>query len=235
MKSLEKFPSAKEILEEAKKMRADDINDLHSTTYDLMLNYKQRYYQKKVSQFLKNTSLKGKQLREVKQKMLTPIEAAGVTYSNFMEEASRRISQIFQVISGNIAELCIENFLIETGLEEGIHFTRKQKHTDFIFYYPNRTKPEKEHRLEVKNVKLRERGTRGLAFDGDSMAGFFDDSSEFTQDNIAVIEAHCLKTGGYCYLPPQTLEKIKHRINRFRNNTILAGDMKHFVQTGSLP
>jgi hypothetical protein len=38
-----------------------------------------------------------------------------------------------------------------------------------MVYYPDLRNQKSKHRVEVKNVKLRERGVRGLAFDGDSM------------------------------------------------------------------
>lgn len=119
-----------------------------------------------------------------------------------MEEVSRRISQTFQVISGNIAELCVERELIKVGLKFGVHYVKKAERTDFIIYYPQKEGFKKKHRVEVKNVKLRERGTRGLAFDGDTMIGFFNQPSEFTASNIEVIDNHCRKTNGYCYVPP---------------------------------
>ena len=52
-----------------------------------------------------------------------------------MEETSRRISQTFQVISGNIAELCVERELIKIGLKLGVHYVKKAERTDFIIYY----------------------------------------------------------------------------------------------------
>jgi len=89
-------------------------------------------------------------------------------------------------------------------------------------------------RLHEKTFKLRERGTRGLAFDGDSMIGFFNQPSEFTESNIKVIDEHCKHTGGYCYVPEDTLRQIKHKTKRFRPNTEFARDMENFTKTGSI-
>jgi hypothetical protein len=50
-----------------------------------------------------------------------------------------------------------------------------------------------KHRIEVKNVKIRERATRGLLFDGDSLFGFFDDESEFTESNVEKMYFYTLK------------------------------------------
>lgn len=82
--------------------------------------------------------------QRIKAKMLEPItireKKKAITFSNFMEEVSRRMSQRFQPISGNLAELCFVNELSKYGLIEGMHFTHKrakQARTDFIIYYPN--------------------------------------------------------------------------------------------------
>ena len=64
------------------------------------------------------------------------------------------------------------------------------------------------------------------------MIGFFNQPSEFTASNIEVIENHCKKTGGFCYIPPETLKKIKYKNSRFKSNTEFAKDMKRFVETG---
>ena len=226
------FPSADDLVKEAAATKPKDLNALHYKTYLLMMKHKERYYEEKVDAFLSTTNLKEPERSELRKRMLLPIEIGDTTYSNFMEEASRRISQTFQVISGNIAELCVETALNSVGLQKGVHYLRKKERTDFTFYYPDVKSGKKAHRLEVKNVKLRERGARGLAFDGDSMLGFFDDAGEFTEDNICVIDEHCSKTGGYCYVPPDTLSKFKHATKRFRSNLDVAADMKYFVVNG---
>jgi hypothetical protein len=229
------FPSAEDLVAEARKSKYKDLNELHYKTWVLMIRHREKYYEEKVDAFLSTTNLNAQQKADLKKKMLTPMSIGDTTYSNFMEEASRRISQTFQVVSGNIAELCVETALNELGLKKGIHYLRKNKRTDFTFFYPDLKTNKKAHRLEVKNVKLRERGARGLAFDGDSMLGFFDDPAEFTEDNIRVIDKHCAKTGGYCYMPPDTLNTLKHPAKRFKSNLKLAKDMKHFVEKGVMP
>jgi len=166
------IPSAKELVQEAIKQKPSaDVNDVHGLTYDLMMNYKMKYYVRKVEDFLSRMNLMDipiKQKKKLKNEMLKPITANEVEYANFMEEASRRVSQTFQVISGNIAELCVERELNEIGLLENVHYKKKLERTDFIIYSPTLTKAKAKHRIEVKNVKLRERGTRGLAFDGET-------------------------------------------------------------------
>jgi len=67
------------------------------------------------------------------------------------------------------------------------------------------------------------------------MFGFFDSPSEFTESNVRVIEQHCEKTGGYCYVPPKTLEKIRFTSSRFRSNIMFGQDMLHFTRKGMLP
>jgi hypothetical protein len=156
--------------------------------------------------------------QKIKEKLLEHITVDNKTYTNFMEEVSRRISQTFQVISGNIAELCVERELNKVGLEENIHYVKKKERTDIIIYYPNVKTPKQKHRIEVKNVKLRERGTRGLVFDGDTIIGFFNEPLEFTKSNVEVIDEQCKKTDGYCYVPPETLKNMKF-IDKVRHLT----------------
>jgi hypothetical protein len=237
-KNIKKFPSSEELIEEAKKENPKaDINKLHAITFNLMKKYRDIYYDDKVNNFLLRSSLRNlpKELKvKIKQELLRPIGREDKLYSNFMEEAFRRISQTFQTISGNLAELCVEKDLIDAGLRKDVNYQKKKEHTDLIIYYPNFPKYIKKHRIEVKNVKLRERGTRGLAFDGDSMVGFFNDPAEFTASNIEIINNQCKKTGGYCYVPPATLKKIADKIRngRFKTNEELVFDIKKFIKTG---
>lgn len=237
---MKKFPSSKEIIEEARKRNSKaDINELHATTYDLIKKYRKIYYQNKVRDFLLRPSLVNLPERvrlKVKKELLKPIEVEDKLYSNFMEETSRRISQTFQVISGNLAELCVEKELTDKGLKLRVDYVRRKEHTDLIVYYPKLPKYSKKHRIEVKNVKLRERGTRGFKFDGDSMIGFFDDPSEFTSGNIDILDGHCKETGGYCYIPPAILETLKEKLKdkRFKPNKKFASDMKNLVRTGTI-
>ena len=83
-------------------------------------------------------------------------------------------------------------------------------------------------------MKIRERATRGLLFDGDSLFGFFDDESEFTESTVELIDDLCVKTGGYCYMPPATLNKISHKAKRLRANVVFAQDILSFVRTGKI-
>jgi len=237
---MEKFPSAKEIIEKAKSQEPNaDINQLHLLAFHLMLKYKEIYYQDKVNDFINRESLStlpDNVKLKIKQELLKPVKGGDILYSNFMEEASRRISQTFQTISGSIAELCVEKELIENGLKLGVNYLRRKEHTDLIIYYPTVSNYSKKHRIEIKNVSLRERGTRGLQFDGDSLIGFFNNPSEFTDSNIKIIDEYCKKTQGYCYIPPQILEKIKDKIinKRFKSNTAFVSDIKKFIEKGTI-
>lgn len=235
---MKKFPSAKEIIEEAKRKNPGaDINKLHALTFGFIKKHRSIYYQDKIKDFLLRPSLVSlpKEIKlRIEEELLKPIRAGDKVYSNFIEETARRISQTIQTVSGNIAELCVERELINIGLKVGTNYERKKEHTDLILYYPKLPKYLKRHRVEVKNVKLRERATRGLKFDGDSMIGFFNDPSELTENNINIIDEQCKKTGGYCYIPPTALEKIKDKVEnkRFKSNEEFAPDMKKFVKTG---
>jgi hypothetical protein len=229
------IPSAKSILNEALKDDPDiDVNSLHNKTFRLMIQYRSEYYERRVEELLIELNLPHEIHEKVKRKLLEPIIVDGKEYSNFMEEVSRRVSQAFQPISGQLAELCAQRELERAGLKENYHFTRRKERTDFIIYYPNVLSPKARHRVEVKNVSLRERATRGLAFDGDSLFGFFNQESEFTESNVKIIESLCIKTNGYCYVPPDILRKIPYPKTRFRPNTRFGIDMATFAKTGKI-
>src|SRR3989344_2924123 len=184
------IPASNEIVEEAEKEDPKaDINKIHSKTFELIKKYRLEYYKNKVDDLLSREDLVDipKDMRmKIEKELLKPIQVDDIEYSNFMEETSRRISQTFQVLSCNIAELCVERELIKVGLKLGVHYNKKAERTDFIIFSPKKEGFRKRHRVEVKNVKLRERGTRGLAFDGDSMVGFFNQPSEFTASNVEI-------------------------------------------------
>lgn len=227
------IPSAKELLDLAtKRMPKANVNELHGETFKLMIEFRTKYYEEKVNKFLSKLNIDNKIRKMLKERMLEPMEANGVVYSNFMEEASRRISQTFQVISGNLAELCVERELISVGLIENKHYVKRKERSDITLYHPNIDNAKNKHRIEVKNVKLRERATRGLIFDGDSLFGFFDSPKEFTRSNVEVIDELCGKTDGFCYMPPTTLSKVSYKGTRLKPNTLFADDMLDFVQTG---
>ena len=99
--------SANRIFYEAlKRVPGADINLLHSEAYSLMLSNRRKYYERKVDAFLRNLDLPQEVKNKLRKKLLQPVKVGGVEYSNFMEEAARRVSQSFQTTSGRIAELC---------------------------------------------------------------------------------------------------------------------------------
>lgn len=233
------IPSAKKLIEEA--LQSDpnlDVNALHSNTFELMIHYRSIYYESKVDAFLSRSSLSNIPIetkRKLREEMLKPLVAGGVEYSNFMEEASRRVSQSFQPISGKLAEICAQRELEKVGLEKDVHFTLRKERTDVIVYHPNIRSCQARHRVEVKNVKLRERAVRGLGFDGDSLFGFFDDVNEFSRGTVEIMDEICQDGNGYTYIPPSTLAQMTYRGNRIRPNTQFDRDMLAFVQTGRIP
>jgi len=212
-----------------------DVNSLHQETFYLMIQYRSKYYERRVNEILSELNLPQEVHERVKRKLLEPIVVGNKEYSNFMEEVSRRVSQAFQPISGKLAELCAQRELERAGLMKDYHFTRRKERTDFIIYYPDLYSFKAKHRVEVKNVSLRERATRGLAFDGDSLFGFFNQLSEFTESNVKVLDALCAKTNGYCYIPPDMLRKIPYAKKCFRPNTQFGSDMAAFAKTGKIP
>lgn len=106
------IPSSIEIVKEAEKENPKaDLNKVHSKTFELIKKYRREYYKKKVDDLLSREDLIDipEDMRmKVEKELLKPIKVGDIEYSNFMEETSRRISQTFQVLSGNIAELCVE-------------------------------------------------------------------------------------------------------------------------------
>ena len=239
---MKKFPSALTIINEAiNKNPNADLNQLHASTYELMKKYRAIYYEKKIEEFLHRHTI-ARLSEDIKQKLKRellrgPIVIDNVEYSNFMEEAARRISQTFQSTTGNLSELCVEKELIDKGLRKGFHYVKRTDHTDITVFHPNLSNPlVNKHRIEVKSMKIRERGTRGLKFDGDSMIGFFNQPSEFTDENIDLIDKHCKELGGFCYIPPETFSKINNKLHgkRFKPNTDFASDVKRFVMKGAI-
>jgi len=230
------IPSTEDILNKILNTDPDiDVNSLNAKAYELMVSYRSQYYEKRVDELLTDLNLPREIHNKVKKKLLEPITVKGKKYSNFMEEVSRHISQAFQPISGYLAELCAEKELERAGLVKDLHYTRRKERTDLIIYHPDVNSCKARHRVEVKNVSLRERATRGLAFDGDSLFGFFNQVREFTESNVKILDELCRKNNGYCYIPPYTLDQIPYKTSRFRPNTQFGQDMKAFVRTGQMP
>lgn len=229
------IPTSEDLLMEAtRKVPQADINKLHAVTFGLMKKYRDDYYNRKVDEILSEINAPSNVLNKVKEVLLKPVNVDGVEYSNPMEEASRRVSQSFQPISGNLAELCGLRELEKVGLIKDVNFKRRENRTDITVYYP-RVGSSTFHRVEVKNVHLRERGVRGLTFDGDSMLGFFIDAYEFTKETVDIIDTFLSKSRGYCYIPPDTIDEMRFKGRRFRVNTKFGDDMHHFAKTGKMP
>lgn len=236
------LPSAEELISEALRSFKShpNINELHSRTYELMIAYKSKYYERKVDEFLSKLDIGEEDKIKVRKEMLKTVKVIEkgreYEYANMMEEASRRISQSFQPISGNLAELCVQRELELIGLRKNFHFKRRVARSDITLFHPNFDSTSKKlHRIEVKNVSLRERATRGLKFDGDSMIGFFNQPWEFTKQNVRLIDLDCEERNGYCYVPPSTLSRMIYKGKRFRPNTRFAEDMRKFVESGAIP
>lgn len=233
------IPSSERLLEEAIHLNPSaGINQLHAETYRLMKKYREDYYSRKIDAILGNLNIPEKILEEVRRELLKPVMVENngntVEYSNAMEEAARRVSQSFQSVSGNLAELCAIRELELKGLKRDVHFTRREKRSDITVYY-QKIGSAISHRTEVKNAHLRERAVRGLAFDGDSLLGFFVDPNEFTEETVSIIDQHCFSSGGYCYVPPETLNRMRNKGERFKSNTEFAKDMEYFSRNGRMP
>lgn len=232
--------SAKKAFSEVlKRFPKESMNKLHEETYRLIQVQSQQYYRAEVDAFLKQFEFPVSSKVKLKKRMLEPVMAGGVQYANFMEKASRRLSQSKQTTSGRIAEWCVQRELERKGLKENEHFTIRKRETDIMVYHPDMKRDRKRHRIEVKNVKMRERGIRGLAYDGDSLVGFFDEEGEFGPTTVRRINEYCSKTNGYAYVSPLIYDFLRHSKNltadtRFKLNTEIGKDMANFCKTGKL-
>jgi hypothetical protein len=232
--------SAKKAFSEAlKRFPNANMNKLHKETYKLIQGQSQQHYEKRVDDFLKQFEFPISSKVILKRKMLEPVMAGGVLYANFMEEASRRLSQSKQTTSGYIAEWCVQRELQRSGLKKDEHFRVRKEETDIIVFYPCITSEEKRHRIEIKNVKMRERGIRGLVYDGDSIIGFFDEVGEFGSGMVNHVNKYCSEHNGYAYVSPliyDFLMKNKQLTGntRFKLNTEIGKDMANFCKTGKL-
>ena len=228
--------TSKEIFEKALKTvkNPDDILELHAKTYEILKMQKERYYRDRLEELLSDSEITDKDKQKIEKVLLKKVIVNDVEYTNPMEEISIKIRQSVQPLSGSLAELCVEYKIQREGLEEKNDYVKRKDHTDFTIYY--KRDKSKMHRIEVKNVSLRERATRGLKFDGDSLAGFFNQPNEFTEENVSVIDKNLKQTGGYCYIPIETLESIKSKkIERFKDINKLGKDMKYFSLKGVMP
>lgn len=238
------IPSASIIFAEALKNTPNgDVNSLHSATWEILKKYISDYYQRKIDDFLAKMDLDDETKKKIKNGLMEPVIVDNKEYSNFMEETAVRLRQSVQPLSGQLAELCVENELKRSGLILNFHYTKRQERTDFTIYHPDIKSKKSTHRVEVKNVCLRERGARGLKFDGDSLFGFFNEPDEFSDSNIEVMDKLCTETNGYIYVPPNLLEEINSRLTkerkgkpkRFKPNIRFGQDMAAFCRTGSIP
>jgi hypothetical protein len=216
-----------------------NMNKLHEETYKLIQGQSQQHYEKRVDDFLKQFEFPISSKVMLKRRMLKPVTAGGVLYANFMEEASRRLSQSKQTTSGYIAEWCVHRELENRGLQKNTHFVVRKESSDIIVYYPNIVTAKSRHRIEVKNVKMRERGIRGLMYDGDSIIGFFDEEGEFGSGAASEINQYCSNQGGYAYVSPLIYNFLKRNKQlpanpRFKLNTDIGKDMANFCKTGKL-
>ena len=211
-----------------------DILAIHAKTYEILKEEKEKYYKTELEKFLSSVDIPEEEKIKVENALLQKRKIDNKEYSNFMEEVAVRVRQSIQPLSGSIAELCVEFELNNQGLKLNENYDRRKNHTDFTIYYIK--DKNKIHRIEVKNIALRERGARGLKFDGDSLAGFFNQPKEFTDENIHMIDNNLNETKGYCYVPINTLNFIKSKGGqRFKDINDLGKDMKYFSLNGIMP
>lgn len=218
---------------------SSDINSLHERAYSFIQEQQRKYYEDKVDAFLNTLKLSSRTKTMLRRKLLQPVTVGGVHYSNFMEEAAKRLNQSTKTTSGRIAEWCVQRELEKKGLGKNEHFTIRKAGTDIIVYHPDIRRDKKRHRIEVKNVKMRERGIRGLVYDGDSLVGFFDEEGEFGAGIVKEINEYCGKKNGYAYVSPLIYNFLRNNKQltgntRFKPNTEIGKDMANFCITGKL-
>lgn len=236
------LPSATEINREAISGNPNcDVNTLHTLCYSVMDSHCVEYYARRVDDFISELGLSASIGRKVRAELLNPVTVENKIYPNLMVEISRRMSQSVQRVSGKLAESCAQRELERANLVLDMHFSRQRGPIDLLVYHPDRTNVTGEHRVEVKNMKLRERATRGLLAGGDSLFGFFDSFEEFTEEKLGDLSQICTSRGGYVYVPPPTLSHIMTQGHNplltsiLRPNTAFGSDMAAFVQTGRIP
>jgi hypothetical protein len=234
------MPSTRNIIDEILKKNPNlDVNKIHSKAWERMQKYRSSYFKNQVGDFLDSLGVSESVKKIVGTALLKPVKIDGIKYENFIVGIGRRMSQSIQPRSGKSAEYCGEIELTRNGLERDVHFKVRDDRSDLTLYHPDIETANMFHRVEVKNMKIRERGVRGLSFDGDSLFGFFDEPEEFTAGELKEIEKALADTG-YVYLPPETLESIEEQLDKdlshiLRENTRFGSDMAEYVKTGEIP
>jgi len=216
-----------------------NMNLLHELAYSFLQKQQRKHYKDEVDAFLKSLKLSSRTKTMLRRKLLQPVTVDGDDYSNFMEAIVERLKQSTKTTSGRIAEWCVQRELKKKGLREDEHFTIRKDKTDIIVYHPDMKRDKNRHRIEVKNVKMRERAIRALFYRADSLVGFFDEEGEFGADRVKEINEYCRKNNGYAYISPliyNFLKKNKQltRSTRFKLNTEIGKDMANFCKTGKL-
>jgi hypothetical protein len=235
------MPPTRDIIDEILRKNPNlDTNEIHAETWDKMQRYRRKYFKRQVDAFLDPIGISKKAKQVIRKALIKSVTIDGVRYESFMVGIGRKMSQSIQPRSGKSAEYCGEIELVRNGLERDVHFAVRDERSDLTLFHPDIETSDEIHRVEVKNMKIRERGVRGLSFDGDSLFGFFDQPGEFTIGELTVMEKELAETGGYVYLPPDTLEIIEEDLDKdlsyiLRTNTRFGSDMAEFVQTGEIP
>ena len=232
--------SAKRAYSEAlKRWPEADMNELHGKAYRFVQKQQQEHYEERVDAFLETVKFPIRSKTTLRKKMLAPKVGGGVPYDNFMDEAAKRLRQSTQTTSGYISEWCVQRELRKKGLEQNKHFRVRKEGSDIIVYYPNIDSEKKRHKIEVKNVKMRERGIRALVYGGDSLVGFFDEEGEFGTGTVKEINEYCRKTNGYAYVSPLIYNFLRNNKQltgntRFKLNTEIGKDMANFCNIGKI-
>ena len=218
---------------------SSDMNSLHELAYSFLQKQQRKHYKDEVDAFLNTLKLSSRTKTMLRRKLLQPVIVTGNDYQNFMEAAVERLKQSTKSTSGRIAEWCVQRELEKKGLRENEHFTLRKDKTDIVVYHPDIKRDKNRHRIEVKNVKMRERAIRALFYSADSLVGFFDDEGEFGASRVKEINEYCRKKTGYAYVSPLIYNFLRNSKqltsnSRFKLNTEIGKDMAKFCKTGKL-
>ena len=232
--------NAKDIFEEALNLNPnDDINSLNNKAYGLIIKEKTKYYENKVESLLSETKMPEDVRKALKTHMLSPKTIKNKRYFNLLEEAVVPFGNSVKTTTGKIAELCVQTELKRRQLEESKHFSvKKGRGPDIIMYHPDRNTEKSRHRIEVKNINMRERAHRAWVESADSLIGFFQSDKE-VEGQLDILEEIAKSKKGYCYLPSETFKKLKKggklkSTTRIKPHGQFGQDMVRFNKTGKI-
>lgn len=216
----------------ASTVSSGNINELRSLCHEIADLITENYYKRNFSEIVSKYRSRSLKDERTFQRLVTDLSNKAPEFV-----VSMRNSRVG--IGGSANEVLYQKVLESAGLVFDEDFKKVSgRGKDFEVFGPSR----QNLLIEVKSLKVRERSARTGSDRGLKvvLAGFFDDPSEFSLDQVGemaqVFEA--------VYLPLQTLRKVakesrgvknSHGIPLLRNNKKFPAEMVRFHKTGSLP